>query len=319
VASGSGGYEESGADTVVDNAIVTPFGPEDDDNHAGLGSRPRRLGPRSRDVGMVARRPHEKDPCIEPVKPATGDDRGHRPVRGGTAMPRARKPAQVPVPSGPRPPTARETRLALAEVGKYEELEAILKETHPSILDVEEIWSFVLRAMEVRSRQDPERFSADIYAAMVSFSSYMAVRARHVLGRRLLHQGEAVRAGDPAGIDPHLYEDHLPKLVELQGHVAELLQGQATTARSWQMARRGRIENDKAERASSRPTRMLSAEVAAPSEATPAQDATDPWRTGKPVVLNGHPLPTHANGMPKNRLEGLLGVLGSGVGEAPHD
>jgi hypothetical protein len=225
-------------------------------------------------------------------------------------MPRARKPAQVPVPSGPRPPTARETRLALAEAGKYEELVTILKETHPSILDFEEIWSFVLRAMEVRARQDPERFAADVYASMVSFTSYMAMRARFFLDRRLLHQGEAVRAGDPAGIDPHVYEDHLPKLVELQGHVAELLQGQATTARSWQMARRGRIENDKAERASSRPPRMPTAEAVAPSETAPAQDGNDPERTGEPVVLNGHPAATHANGKPTNRLEGLLGVLG---------
>jgi hypothetical protein len=231
----------------------------------------------------------------------------------------ASKSQPVPVPNGPQPPTIRESRLALAEAGKYEELEAILKETHPSILDVEEIWSFVLRAMEVRARQDPQRFAADIYAGMVSFSSYMAMRARHFLGRRLLHQGEAVRAGDPAGVDPHTYDDHVPKLVELQGHVAELLQGQAATARAWQLARRGKIENEKAERASSRPPRMPTAEAEAPSEAAPAQDGTDPEQTGELVLSNGHPTATHANGKPTNRLEGLLGVLGSRVGEAAHD
>jgi hypothetical protein len=317
LASFSGDRDET--DTVVDNAIVTLFGPVDDDNHTALGSGPRRL-----DLGLATSAwlpvaPHQNDQGIEPVKPATVNDCGLRPSRGGSAMPRTRKPAQIPVPSGPRPPTARETRLALAEEGRYEELMKILEETHPSILEVEQIWSFVLRAMEVRARQDPERFAADMYAGMVSFSSYMAMRARHFLGRRILHQGEAVRAGDPAGIDPHIFEDHVPKLVELQGHVAELLQGQAATARSWQLARRGMIENDKAERASSRPPRMLSAEAAAPSEAAPAQDAADPERTGEPVVLNGHPTATHANGKPTNRLEGLLGVLGSRAGEAAHD
>jgi hypothetical protein len=236
-------------------------------------------------------------------------------------MARRRKPVPVPVPvsSGPKPPTAQETRLALAEAGKYEELVKILEVTSWSILDVEEIWNLVHRAMEIRAKRDPERFSADIYSEMVSFSGCLLKRSQFFLSRRLAQQGQAMRAGDHAGIDREIYDHHVPKLVELHDHVDELLQGQAATARAWQLARRGRIENDNNEPASSHPPRMLSAEAAAPSEAAPAQDATDPEQTGEPVVLNGHPTTTHANGKPTNRLDGLLGVLGSRVGEAPHD
>jgi hypothetical protein len=225
----------------------------------------------------------------------------------------------VPVPSGPQPPTIRETRLALAEAGKYEELVKILKVTDWSILNVDEIWGLVLRAMEVRAKQDPERFAADIYAEMVSLSSYMVMRAQFFLSRRILHQGQTMRAGDHAGIDPHIYQDHIPKLVELQEHVDELFQGQAATARAWQLARRGKIKNDKAERASSRPPRKLTAEVAAPTKAAPMDDAADHERTGEHVLSNGHPMPTYANGKPANRIGGLLGVLGARVDEVPHD
>jgi hypothetical protein len=40
MASKPGGFETGGKDTKADNAIVTLFGPEDHDNHTGLGSRP---------------------------------------------------------------------------------------------------------------------------------------------------------------------------------------------------------------------------------------------------------------------------------------
>jgi hypothetical protein len=40
VASGPGGFETGGADTIADNAIVTLFGPDDYDSHTGFGSRP---------------------------------------------------------------------------------------------------------------------------------------------------------------------------------------------------------------------------------------------------------------------------------------
>jgi hypothetical protein len=231
----------------------------------------------------------------------------------------ARKSQPVPVPSEPQPPTIRETRLTLAESGRYEELMTSLKETNWSILDVDEIWGLVLRAMEVRSKQDPERFATDIYAKMVSFSGCLLMRTHFFLSRRILHQGETVRAGDPAGIDPHTFEGHVPKLLELQQHVIELFQGQAATARAWQLARRGKIKNDKAELASSRPPRKLTADVAAPTKAAPMDNTADHERTGEPVLSNGHPMPTNANGKPANRIDGLLDVLGSGVDEVPHD
>jgi hypothetical protein len=231
----------------------------------------------------------------------------------------ASKSQPVPAPRGPQPPTIRETRLALAESGQYEELMTILKETNWSILDVDEIWGLILRAMEVRAGQDPERFAADIYAEMVSFSSNLVMRTHFFLSRRILHQGETVRAGDPAGIDPHTFEGHIPKLLELQQHVIELFQGQAATARAWQLARRGRIKNDKVERTSSRPPRKLTVEVAAPTKAAPVNDAADHERTVELKVLNGHPKATYSNGKPANRIDVLLGVLGSGVDEASHD
>ena len=108
-------------------------------------------------------------------------------------------------------------------------------------------------------------------------------------------------------------------MLELQGHVDGLLQDQAATARAWQLARRGKIKNDKAERASSRPPRTLEADVAAPIEAAPVEDATDPEPSSPVVLSNGHPRQPHANGRPANRIDGLLGIIGPEVGDAPHD
>ena len=151
--------------------------------------------------------------------------------------------------------TPRESRRQLAETGKYEELLRQLAAKPWTMIDVEETWGLVLRAIEVRSQEDREGFADNILNTMVQFSSYLLLRTHFIVGRRISQHDHAQRTCGHVDFSPDVLTKHIPMLTELQGHVADLIQTQAAVIRLRQLARRGKIKNDRAERATTRQAR----------------------------------------------------------------
>ena len=151
--------------------------------------------------------------------------------------------------------TPRESRRHLTETGRYEDLLKQLTAIPWTMIDVEQTWGLVLRAIEVRGREDPERFADDVLNRMVQFTSYLLMRTHFIVGLRVSQHDHALRTQGHVDFSPDVFTRHIPMLVELQGHVADLIQTQAAVIRLRQLARRGRIKNDRAERATTRQAR----------------------------------------------------------------
>jgi hypothetical protein len=90
---------------------------------------------------------------------------------------------------------------------------------------------------------------------MVQFTSYLLMRTHFLVGLRMSQRDNALRTHGHVDFSPEVLTKHIPMLVELQGHVADLIQTQAAVIRLRQLARRGKIKNDRAERATTRQAR----------------------------------------------------------------
>jgi hypothetical protein len=181
--------------------------------------------------------------------------------------------------------TPRESRRHLAETGRYEELLRQLAAIPWTMIDVEETWRLVLRAIEVGSREDAEGFADDVLNRMVQFTSYLLVRTHFIVGLRISQHDHTLRTHGHVDFSPDVLTKHIPMLVELQGHVADLIQTQAAVIRLRQLSRRGKIKNDRAERATTRQARRYAkpdpVSICQPEPACP---------NGKPVGRNDRPV-----------------------------
>ena len=174
--------------------------------------------------------------------------------------------------------TPRESRRHLAETGRYEDLLRQLAAIPWTMIDVEESWGLVLRAIEVRGREDPDRLADDVLNRMVQFTSYLLMRTHFIVGLRISQHDHALRTQGHVDFSSDVFNKHIPMLVELQGHVADLITTQAAVTRLRQLARRGKIKNDRAERATTRQARRS----AKPDPVSVRQPGTA-CTNGKPV------------------------------------
>src|SRR5262245_17240474 len=81
-------------------------------------------------------------------------------------------------------PTSRKKRLTIAEqrqqladAGDVEGIWQIIITANPIMVDWEELFQLLLRAMIIRSRTEPERFSAELLARMFALTSFLTLRA----------------------------------------------------------------------------------------------------------------------------------------------
>ncbi len=186
----------------------------------------------------------------------------------------ASKVRQSPESTEPREPTPREQA---ARSGDIDTLWNELTTRHYSMVDQEEIFGFLLRAIEVRCRQDPEAFAGDTFARMIGFVSYLTLRSSLNVNFRIARHGRATRDNGPADIPAEVADRLIPRHMDLQGHLSKLMQAQASIARQWELARAKRAENDRGEG---------------------GDDKVDGVRRSRkaPASPNGHPKPTKAPG-----------------------
>lgn len=141
-------------------------------------------------------------------------------------------------------------------------------------------------AIGVRAQQDPEAFSREVYARMVALSSFLVLRCQYFVSLRIEAFSRAPwgmgRPDLPADI-----EASLARLRDLQEHVGELLQGQASVARSWALTRAKVREQERSRNRRGKNGRGRGSGRKSGDLETPA----------------------HTNGHSPNRLAGLLGGL----------
>jgi len=184
-------------------------------------------------------------------------------------------------PDKPRGTSIAEQREAMARRGDVAGLVGIWTNPYASI-NFGEIANLVRRAVEQRAGSDPTRLADDLFTEMLSLAGYLLLRGT-VYARRLIAQEDS---NAQCRSNWHMSGDLealLPKLFELQKHVAELGQLRASTIRLHELGRRTKIENDRIER-----TARLR-----------EQQKSSRKRRAAPPTANGF--------HPANRLAGLVG------------
>lgn len=139
----------------------------------------------------------------------------------------------------PRRPSVAEERRALAEAGDVDAIWAILSNTNWTMLNLEDMFGLLLRALEVSGRNDPVGHSERLFQRMLAFVACLTMRSQYYIGRVLKGHDQCSKGGRAAIFLPHdLTQEHLGQILDLQNHLADLLESQARSARLWGLARR---------------------------------------------------------------------------------
>jgi hypothetical protein len=156
-------------------------------------------------------------------------------------------------PEGARPRRSRkltphEQRIHWAENGDIEQLSNVIATTPwDRIVDMEAVFSMLLRAIVVRAERDPAGFAAETFTRMIAFNTYLLMRSQIYINLRLGQHGRSTRSLGRPDFSMAAAEPLIPAMLELQTALAETMAAEATTARAHELARAKRIENDRAE------------------------------------------------------------------------
>jgi hypothetical protein len=145
-------------------------------------------------------------------------------------------------PPGPSP---REVRRRWAEEGNVEALLDLIRTKAWSLISVDEQLKNVMRACQVRAKSDPEGFSRELFAQMVGFNGFLLLRTQLFVTERVAGRGESPCTPTLADFTPDVVERLLPRLLELQRAVAEILAAQAQVARLWALTRAKEARDDR--------------------------------------------------------------------------
>lgn len=140
-----------------------------------------------------------------------------------------------------------EQREQMAAAGDVEGLWAFICRADWGLHDLPQAFKLLLKAIEVAGQKDPERFSRDIFAHMVALPAYLIFRTHYYIGTLLSQYDRVTQSNGPPSLSTELMEKFVPRLVELQTHVAALAESQARTARLWELTRRKRQKNQRGE------------------------------------------------------------------------
>jgi hypothetical protein len=137
----------------------------------------------------------------------------------------------------PPGPTPREVRRRWAEQGNVEALLAEIRTKTWGFFSVDEVLKFVLDACQVRAKSDPEGFGRMLFAEMVALNAFLMLRTQAIIVDRVVGRGPFAVKPSLGDLSADLVERVLPRLMEMQHALAELLIAQAQTARLWGLAR----------------------------------------------------------------------------------
>ena len=109
-------------------------------------------------------------------------------------------------------------REKMAREGDFQGLWQILLMNEWNMIDQAECFQLLLQALEVAVRTDPRKFSSDIFAKIVSFTSYLTLRTHFHLGALLDYHDAGMRTLGNLPV-PREVTETLPALMQLQEHL----------------------------------------------------------------------------------------------------
>jgi hypothetical protein len=134
--------------------------------------------------------------------------------------------------------TIAESRRLRAENGDVQGIWQILSTTPWDLLDLEEMFRLLLRALEVAGKDDPVAHSELLFQRMLTFSAGLVFRSHYYIGRILAGHDRSTTGRAAIFLPRDLTQEHLSQVLQLQEHLAQLIESQARTARLWELARR---------------------------------------------------------------------------------
>jgi hypothetical protein len=196
-------------------------------------------------------------------------------------------------PPGPRPS---EIRARWAREGNIEALWNVLISTPWDRIDREEVLRQMAQALQVQSQADPALFAAAMMSRMTVFATTLLMRSHLHISDCVEQGGRAQRMrGQPPGDLPRVAVEALvPRVVELQQHLAALFVAEAGIARMWSLVRKHGAREGRDGVARSR------------RKAGKAEVRTDPDRPSAPPV-DGHANHRVAD-LPNGPVRGTNGV-----------
>jgi hypothetical protein len=110
------------------------------------------------------------------------------------------------------------------------------------------------RAIEVASRKEPRAFADEVFRNMITFAMYANVRLSLVCQTMISTRDTS--AHSPASLPGDLTSDTLPQLIQLQGHLAQLMHSWASTQRQLDLvsSRQRGVRSQKRAKARKKPT-----------------------------------------------------------------
>ena len=146
-------------------------------------------------------------------------------------------------PPGPSP---RETRRRWAADGNVEAILDLIRNTPWSSISVGEQLQNLLAACRAGAKADPEGFSRHVFAELVGLNTFLTLRTQLFVTERVVGRGPMPCTPTLVDFSPDVNERVLPRLLDLQRAMAEILHAQAATARMWALARAKEAQADRA-------------------------------------------------------------------------
>jgi hypothetical protein len=177
--------------------------------------------------GASSRTPQPSRNGASPPRPnarqkhnSTNDDEGDR----------------VPKTLCPSKPTAAALREPLVQAGDFAAVYESIVQAPWDVVNYSEAFGQLLRAIDVASRKDARRFSAETLRIVLNMASYCTFRVQYALLQRL-QEIDRQPCQRPLQVQSAIVEDYEEHLASMQTHLADLCQTQAATARLWELAR----------------------------------------------------------------------------------
>jgi hypothetical protein len=125
-----------------------------------------------------------------------------------------------------------ERREKWAREGDFESLWEVLLDNDWTMIDQAECFRLLLQAVEVAAQKNPRQFSADIFAQVLGFTSYVLLRTHFQLGALLDRHDAGMRTLGNLPV-PREITEVLPDLIQLPEHLGAMMETQARTSRMW--------------------------------------------------------------------------------------
>jgi hypothetical protein len=121
--------------------------------------------------------------------------------------------------------------------GNVEALLSEIRSKRWSCFSVDEVLKHILDACRVRAQLDPEGFGRLLFAEMVALNGFLLLRTQVFIVDRVVGRGPFPWKPAMADVSSDVAERLLPRLMEMQRGLAEVLVAQAQTARLWGLAK----------------------------------------------------------------------------------